>query len=310
MPNYIEIPTLCPLNVVSVNRSLSPSYHFKHFDEWKSSEQILPYYSAFDYKQKWQKNDIITLTAKSNFGPVRVDIYNEYQDLIGSANMAVIGVVGDNAYWLLNLNISALDGCYVIKIIAGEGEAEIALESEEIFIKEDHPGTLLYKFWNNYNNTVYWEGVPYMTIRLEGEIKQYETGGIRRVYIDQPNTSKTVRGVSSRAFKLFSGSSIGMPDVYADKLQEIFDQTNVEIDGKGFSALTSASKLTPERADLYSFAGWSMDIAETVNRRAKRFESSGIIEKKVVIDYIAVSKLFGPIKGNAEDTTYYIKNLG
>jgi len=60
---------------------------------------------------------------------------------------------------------------------------------------------------------------------------------------------------------------------------------------------------------LYSFAGWSLDIAETTNRRAKRFESTGIIEKKVVIDYFAESKLFGPIDGNAENTDYFISNI-
>lgn len=311
MPNYLETPVLCPLNFVSSNRTLLPNYHFKHFDEWKSNEQILPYYSAFDYKQKWQKNDTIILPAKSNFGPVRVDIYNEDNNLVDTANMSVVGSVGEDSYWLLSMSLSSLaEGCYIVKMVAGEGEAEITLESDEINVREDHPQTLLYKFWNEFNNTVFWEGTPYITLRLEGEIKQYETAGIRRVYIDQPNTSKTVRGVSSRAFKLFAGGTLGMPDIYADKLQEIFDQTNVEIDGKGFSSLSSGSKLNPERADLYAFAGWSMDIAETVNRRAKRFESTGIIEKKVVIDYIGESKLFGPIVGNAEDTTYYIKQLG
>lgn len=311
MPNYIEVPVLCPLNFVSSNRILLPNYHFKHFDEWKANEQILPYYSAFAYKQKWQKDDSIILPAKSNFGPIRIDIYNEDNDLVSSANMNVIGSVGENSYWLLNIALTDFEeGCYTVKMIAGEGDAEITLEADEISIKEDHPQTLLYKFWNEFNNTVFWESTPYITLRLEGEIKQYETGGIRRVYIDQPNTSKTVKGVSSRAFKLFAGGELGMPDIYADKLQEIFDQTSVEIDGKGFSSLNSGSKLVAERIDLYTFAGWSMDIAETVNRRAKRFESTGIIEKKVVIDYNAESKLFGPIQGNPDDISYNIKQLG
>jgi len=97
--NYIEIPTLSPLNFVDKNRVLPANYHFKHFDAWKSDEQILPLYQAFKYEQKWQKNDIIILPAKSNFGPINVRIYNEYNDLIDQSNMNAIGVVGDDTYW-------------------------------------------------------------------------------------------------------------------------------------------------------------------------------------------------------------------
>jgi len=308
--NYIEIPTLSPLNFVDKNRVLPANYHFKHFDAWKSDEQILPLYQAFKYEQKWQKNDIIILPAKSNFGPINVRIYNEYNDLIDQSNMNAIGVVGDDTYWALSVSLNLLEeGCYYIEKTVGEGDGKIELQSETFMVRESHPGTLLYKFFNSFNNEVFWENLSYIMLRVEGEIKQYDTNGIRRVYVDQPNTSQTIKGVSSRQFKLFAGSSLGIPDYLADKLQTIFDQDNVDIDGKGFSALNSGAKFNPERADLYSFAGWSLDIAETTNRRAKRFESTGIIEKKVVIDYFAESKLFGPIDGNAENTDYFISNI-
>jgi len=237
-----------------------------------------------------------------------------FQNVGGGLNITTTeelnALTSNGTYWALSVSLNLLEeGCYYIEKTVGEGDGKIELQSETFMVRESHPGTLLYKFFNSFNNEVFWENLSYIMLRVEGEIKQYDTNGIRRVYVDQPNTSQTIKGVSSRQFKLFAGSSLGIPDYLADKLQTIFDQDNVDIDGKGFSALNSGAKFNPERADLYSFAGWSLDIAETTNRRAKRFESTGIIEKKVVIDYFAESKLFGPIDGNAENTDYFISNI-
>jgi len=312
MEYYVEIPVLCPLNFVAANRALPANYHFKHFDAWKSDEQLLPFETAPIYKGKWQKNDIITLPIKTNFSPVDVNVFDDDGKLYLTQVMSVIGNVGDDTYWLANIALDMFDeGCYDVQIVVGDGDNKITLESETILVKESHEETLLFKYSNNFNNEVFWEGVSYITLRTEGTISEFTPTGSRVVYIDQPNNAKTVKGTSARQFKLFVGGPEGLPNYIADKIQDIFDQNNVEIDGKGFSALNDGAKLTPKREELYGYAGWSLDIIETVNRRAKRFElEGGLIEKKVIIDYIVEGALFGPIDGDGNDTTYTINELG
>lgn len=307
---YIEIPNLCPLNFVDANRALPANYHFKHFDAWKASEQLLSFEMAPAYKQKWQKNDVIIIPAKANLSPINIFFYNEDGFEQYSTGMTDVGVVGDDTYWRASISLADFpEGCYTVKLIAGEGDNKIELEAEKILVKESHEDTLLFKYSNSFNNQVFWEGVSYITLRVEGAISEYTPIGTRVVYTDQPNNAKTVKGTSARQFKLYVGGPEGVPNFIADKIQDIFDQNSVEIDGKGFSALNDGAKLSAKREEFYGFSGWSLDITETVNRRAKRFEIEGLIDKKVTIDYIVEGKLFGPIDGNANDNTYYIKDI-
>jgi hypothetical protein len=306
--NYIEISNLNPLNFIDVNRSMPANYHFKHFDKWTSREQILPFETAPSFHQKWQKDDIIYLQVKTNFGPVVAYILDENGVVIGDFVFDQVGAVGSDIYREANIALDGLaTGCYKIKITAGD-PVQTTLESECFFVADSHPDTLLFKYQNAFNNEVFYESGIYYLIRLDGCISDFVPTGTRVVYIDQPQNSKTVKGVSSRQFKLYIGGPEGCPNYIADKIQRIFDQTSVEIDGVGFSAIEGA-KLTPKRQEEYAFAGWSLDISPTVNRGSKIFTSTGIQDRKIIMDVSVNTKLFGPIVGNANDNTITINEL-
>lgn len=76
MDPYIEISHLNPLNFVDKNRELELNYHTRHFDHFKSHEQIRAFEQGKCKPQKWQTTDIIRLQVKTNHDPIRARILN------------------------------------------------------------------------------------------------------------------------------------------------------------------------------------------------------------------------------------------
>jgi len=305
--NYIKVADLNPLNFVDANRLQPANYHFKHFNKWKTSEQLLPFEVAPGYSQKWQTDDIIKLQVKANFGPVNVYIIDENGVVINSLAMDLVATVVNDYYFECAIALTGLHGCYKIQIKAGD-PVQTTLESECFSVAATQPETLLFTYSNNFNNDVYFESGIFFNMRVEGCLSDFVPSGNRVVYLDQPQNSKTVKGVSSRQFKLYIGSSEGVPDYIADKIQKIFDLNNVDIDGVGFSAIEGA-KLTPKREDYYQYAGWSLDVSPTINRGGKIFTSTGIQDKKIIMEVFANNKLFGPIGTPVNDNTIIITEL-
>lgn len=310
MDNFIRIANHVPLNFVDSERTLPDIYNFKHFDAWTSREQILPFDVINGNPiQPWQNSDIIFLQIKANFDPIFVKIVNAQGIEFSPLQMDVVANINGTIYLQSQTALTSLpEGVYKMIIEAGD-PIQKTLESECFYVRPKHPNTLLFKYWHNTNNNTLWETGLYYLLRVPGTISLFNPIGTRTVYVDTPNNSKTVRGQSSREFTLTSGNEEGTPNYMVDKLQDIFDLNNVEIDGKGFSASDQAAKFTAKREDGYSYAAWQMIIRETNNRREKLFESEGLVERKVLIDYITEGKFFGAVAGAINDNTYYITKV-
>jgi hypothetical protein len=307
---YIQISNLVPLNFTQKGRTLDAIYNFKHFDGWQPNEQLAPWESAPAWHQKWQKNDIIFFQVKCDFDPIYIDLINDRGWSVRQIQLAVVRQIGTDFYLQGQLALDNIpEGCYTIELSAGT-PILITLESNEIEVKEQQPGTLLYKYSNNMNDkNILFETGIYFLFRVEGYIKKFVPVTSRVVFIDNPFNAKTVQGVTARSFTLYAGEARGLPDYMVDKLNDIFTLTNVEIDGKGFSALESGTKWVPAREEGYGWSGWTLEVTETLNRRAKRFETTGVVDKRVLIDYIVEGKLFGPTRGSANDNTYTINEI-
>lgn len=307
---YIEVPILNPFNFVDKNRQLLPNYNFKHFDGWKDNEQVLPFDTYKCYKQLWQNDDIAFLQVKADYSPIRVQVRNNKGLIVLSHVMSAVAVIGTDVYYQDQVAFDDavfVEGFYVLEILAGD-PIFIILESSVLHIKEQHEGTLLLKYSSNFNNSILWETGIYMTFRVNGVIAFDHPASIRTVYVDQPGSEVTVKGDPYRVFKLFVGCDGGTPPWVIDKLEEIIDQNNVEYDGKPFAPVVGATWNT-KKIDRYPWAQWNIEMREVNNRRAKRFESTGLQEQKVVIDYIVEGRLFGPIAGSANDNTYTINEI-
>jgi hypothetical protein len=308
--SYLQISTLVPMNFVDRDRSLPPNFHFRHFDGWKASEQRLHFEQGIHVFQKWQKSDIIFLQVEADYDPIFVKVFKSNGEEIGGLQqqMDLVATVAGRSFFESQLALDDLDeGYYQIEIHAGD-PVQVVLESEIIHVLESHPGTLLLKYWNSFNNNILWQTGIYFNFRVEGILHEFTPGSSRTTYIDQPNNAQTVKGTAYRSFKLFAGNENGIPNWMADKLEEIFIQNNVEIDGKGFAPAPGA-KLTPARIENYAWSRWDLELRETVNRRAKRFDSEGILDQKVAIGYTVEGSLFSA-EGSTNNNTYEINKLG
>lgn len=305
---YLDIPIMNPFNFVDKNRELQPQYNFKHFDPWKSNEQILAFDTYKFYKQPWQNDDIAFLQVESDFTPIRVQIRNSRKLVVLSQEMSIVGTIGNRIFLQSQIAFDFFpEGCYTCEILAGD-PVLITAVSEPFEVLQEQPGTLLLKFSNLFNNAIMWEWRGYMTYRVNGVIPYEAPASVRTVYLDQPLNAQTVKGDAARLFKLYIGCNGGMPPYIVDKLDEILDQNTVEYDGKGFAPAVGAAWNT-NKIYRYPWAQWNIEMRETNNKRYKRFEVTGLQEKKVVIEYIVSAKLFGPEDGSANDNTFTINEI-
>ena len=178
------------------------------------------------------------------------------------------------------------------------------LQSEVLDVREEHEDTILFRYSNSFNNNIIWETGISITIRMSGAVPYDSPASVRTVYRDQPLSVQTVKGDAARKFKLYIGCDGGDPEYFIDKVDEILDQDNVAIDGKGFAPLPGAD-LSSKKSDRYPYAQWSIDLGETNNRRVKHFTTDGLAQQKYAMDFVIETKLFGPLSpGNpASDNT-------
>lgn len=310
---YVEISNLCPLNFVDKARVLGPNYNFKHMDAWLTDERRLPFMYAPKTHHKWENGDIIFLQIKCDFDPALFRLVDENGFQIIDINMTIIKQVGADFYMFGAMSLTDVaKGCYRAELHMGnyDDPDHLVLESEELLIAPKWPGTLLIKYSHHLNtNDSIFENNLYYLLRVEGYLYELDFIGNRVVYIDNPFNAKTVKGRSARLWKLFLGNGAGVPDCIPDKIQDIMDLSSVDYDGLGLSAADSGQKLEAIREDNVSNAAWTIVLRETTNRRAKRFDGTGIVLRRVVIDYIVEGKLFGPTRGSANDNTYTINEI-
>lgn len=309
MPTYrLKVPTLNPFNFVDLNREQATAYNFKHFDSWTTSEQVLLFEKGRCYAQKWQITDAPKIQFIADFSPIRLQIRAKSGLIVWQSVMDVKTTISSDIYFEDQIIFSGLDdGYYVLEVLAGD-PALITLQSEPFHLQQKQEGTLLFKYSHPSNNNILWETGIEMIFRVDGIIPFDRPDSSRTVYVDQKANMKTVKGDPYRVFRLFVGNTnAGIPNWQIDKLEEIIDQANLEIDGKGFAPVSGAN-WTAKKVDRYPYHQWSIEMRETNNRRSKLFEVSGLQEKKVIIEYIVESKLFGPIEGDAATNTEYTIN--
>lgn len=305
---YIEVPLLNCFNIVDANRELPLNYNWRHFDPWTAREQITEFETVKCYKQKVQNDDIFFIQVRSDFTPIRLQVKNNKGLVVLSQIMSIVDTIGSVIYLEAQIGFdNFLPGCYTLEILGGD-PILITLVSEVFQVAENWPNTLLFQYSNQFNNEILWQTGIQMTFRCEGAIPFDAPASIRTVYVDQPQNEVTVKGDPYRTFKLFVGTAAGFPNWLIDKLEEIIDQNNLTIDGKGFAPVSGATWNT-NKIYRYPWAEWNIQMRETNNRRSKRFEVTGLQEKKVVIEYITDVKLFGPSYGSANDNTFIIQEI-
>ena len=306
---YLSISLLNPFNFVSKDRELPLNYNWRHFDAFTSNEQIvLPYETYKCYKQKWQTNDIAKIQVESDFTPIRLQVRNSIGKIVLSQQMSVLRTVGERIFLEDQIAFDFFEpGTYKLEVVAGD-PALITLVSEPFQIAESWPSTILINYSNDFNNEILWETGITMNFRVDGVIPFDSPASTRTVYVDQPGSGVTVKGIPYRLFKLYIGCDGGVPPWVVDKLEEIIDQNNVTYDGKGFAPVEGA-KFEANKIDRYPWTQWNIQMRETNNTRMKRFEPQGLQEKKYAQDVIIDTKLFGATYGASSDNSITINTI-
>jgi hypothetical protein len=306
---YIEIPIMNPFNFVDKNRELIANYNFKHFDAWMSNEQIITPYEVYKcYKQPWQLDDIAKLQVQSDFTPIRLQVRNTRGLVILSQLMSVVRTIGSLIYLEDQIAFDLFDeGIYTLEVLGGD-PVLMTIVSEPFCVKYNQPGTMLMNVSNQFNNEILWETGITINFRVNGVIPYDSPIAVRTVYIDQPGAASTVKGTASRKFKFYIGCNGGLPPWYVDKINEYLGQTDVIYDGKGFAAVPGVDWSTT-KIERYPWAQWNIDMRQTTNTRMKRFEVTGLQEKKFAQDVIINTKLFGALYGSSNDNTITINTI-
>lgn len=307
---YFSCSILNPINLVDANRELPLNYNWRQFDAFTSNEQIVSPYEAYKfYYQKWQTDDILKLQFKADFSPIILQVIDIKGAIVLSQEMSILRTIGTDYYFEDQIAFDFFTpGTYKLKVLGGD-PAIITLISEPFKIAENWPYTILLNYANSFNNNILWETGITMNFRVNAVIPYDSPASVRTVYIDQPGADVTVKGIPYRLFNLYVGNDGGLPPWVIDKLEEIQGQTDVFYDGKGFAPATSDAKFTTTKIPQYPWAQWLISMRETNNSRMKRFEPSGLQEKKFVEDFIINTKLFGPGYGSANDQSITINSI-
>lgn len=221
---FLEISNQVPLWWVEKYRALDAGYNFKHFDAWMADEQKLFTQVGKCKYQKWQLGDIIFIQVMADMDPIRIRVLNHVGATVDSFLMSHMVTVAGVLYFQAQITLSTYgEGYFKLQLEHGD-PIQLILETETLWVLENHPRTLLLQYSNSFNNTVLYQTGIYFLMRVDGVIADFTPGSNRTTYIAQTQTAKTIKGSSFRTFTLYLGNHGGMQDWMADKISDIFDQ--------------------------------------------------------------------------------------
>lgn len=295
MPNTIYIPYSNPVPFYQVGVPSVAGKNFIHLDEDWFSSQILDWEQKISYFQPWQQTDVVRLQVKANFDPIRLDLIDCMGAVVKTDDFVMKPTAIFGQPWkVYEVEMQLADveeGIYYFLISAGFGEDVLQFLSEPIDIKLKHPDTLLYSYKNSRNNldVVYGAGIQF-GFRCETIIGDYQPGVKSSVYEDQVLNLVELSAYPYDQFKLKVGGSYGVPNWVAKKVNMIFCNDFVLLDGRQYVA-SEGTKLEPNRADRYPMTGWTMDIRPASNRFSGIYDAT--FDDETAITYNIEAGIFG-----------------
>lgn len=161
----------------------------------------------------------------------------------------------------------------------GEGRFYLHLEnstdsfySTPIWLAEEHPDTLLFRYRNSENNfsVVFDTGIIF-TLRVEGDIQNFTPRFDDEIYNDQKRNASKLSSVPFREFTLFIGAAQGLPDWMTDKINRVMSVDMIQIDGDDFEKTPDAEWEVIRQED-YPFSGLQINIMPTHNLFLQRLK--------------------------------------
>ncbi|WP_430900457.1 MULTISPECIES: hypothetical protein [unclassified Paraflavitalea] len=312
MPNILEIATLCPLKFRNQNYSNPAPYNTKYFEDYHYRD-TLPYYVASDdYCQIWQKNDIINVQIRANYGPHNLELQNykgtKITEFVLNPVTTSMDGLGMNTYEA-SIALNTFDaGIYRFVLKSGSPLVTV-LETDYFNLKDLHEGSILFEVTHNENDFgfVFETGIK-VSFRVHGGFTEYTPQTDRVVFIDQPRNIQQLSARSYYTEKLVIGNSYGVPKWVIEKINEFFLCKTVLIDGKQWAAVSGA-KFDASRVGKFQRAGWTMEVMPAKKRIGNRFVNDApAAQTDYYVTYNIEGNLFGDFNGLSNSNIIQIQS--
>lgn len=303
MSNYVDISIMSPIRWIKLNVAVPAQYNMQHFDDDLAAKIVPAFYEKKQYAQKWQKNDVIYHQFQATYDPIVIELYKcngtKVTEWSASTVPTSISTSIFNVYQAESA-LNTIDEGYYYMILKIGGDNIPKYISECLDIRTVHPLTRLFAYKNSYNRqTIVFEtGIEFL-FRCEASIEQFQPMSSDVMWIDQSYSNNIVSSKPYRTFQLLIGGQYGIPDWIVDKLNRILGNDSVKIDGKLYSR-TAQSRWAPKREELYPWSGWSVEIQETKNKSALRYDEDNPVQSdEIMIAFNFNTAGFGDYDGDA-----------
>jgi hypothetical protein len=310
--NIVDISILSPFQWTKEGFTNPVIYNTKYRDDWQYPDTIGSWYEQIGYLQPWELTDILQFQILSNYAPHQLELYDCEGTQIDVFTMSHIPTsiegTGQKVYQsIVALNIYP-EGVYQFKIKSGNPVLETYV-SNFFSLKEKHENTMLFEVTHDENDhEVIFETGIVMKLRVYGEIRDFQPGADRVIFIDQPRNAVQLSGKSFSTEKLIVGDSFGVPDNIIEKINNLFLCSKVLIDSKQWVG-NEGSRFEASRESLYPMSGWAFEIRPAIASTKKRFVADGNQGSPLTVVYSIQSKGFGPITTPGSSNVIQIENL-
>lgn len=302
MANNIKFPFINPLQFYKQTPDTQDKYRSRHFDDFYVDDTILPWEQHVDWEQPWQLSDNLHLQLMSNYGPINLRLYNDSDELIDTIAFSQ-GVPDYNDatlfIWEADVDMSGYTpGCYYFTISFGNPIA-IVLQSEMINLAAEIENTLLleYEHFEFREDMIFETGIA-PKVRIPAVLKFKGPASKNTLYEDQSLNQEVIRAENFRLWNLSIGTTFGVPDYFADKLDRILGCSSLLIDGKYYAK--NDGSISPNEIDNYPLRGWSIELREKLNRASRHYEDETAQNTTVSVLINVDSKGFGADTGGNE----------
>jgi hypothetical protein len=239
---------LNPFRWVPKNPVYDPRFNTRPFDDKIDANPF-----AGPYNQKWQTNDVTHLQFLSDYAlTLKIYHWNGYHKPFGDTLYSTIAVTAVPAFPILGVTFTAYEatvdfhgfpeGLYYAEISYIDDTAVTRIwQSSPLDVKVHHPKTLLYEYWNTFNDkgVIFDTGIKF-NMRIEGNIRAFTPSSLDQVFEDQQYNTTTENSIPYRTFQNFIGRAAGLPDWIIDKMNLIFSVNYKSIDGTFYNKTEGA----------------------------------------------------------------------
>lgn len=310
--NIVDISILSPFQWTKEGYSNPIPYNTKYRDDWQYPDTIGEFYERKDYLQPWESSDIPPFQILSNYAPHQLELYScdgrQVDTFVLAYKASSIEVIGQKVYEAFVALNTYDEGVYQFKMKCGSPVLETYV-TNWFELKTKHESTILFEVKHDENDydMVFETGIV-TKLRVYGEIREFQPGADRTVFIDQPRNIVQLSGKSFSTEKLIIGDSFGVPDYMIEKINNLFLCSEVLIDAKQWVG-NEGARFEAKREELYPMSGWAFEIRPAKSSTKKRFVADGTQGSPTSVVYNIQQKGFGTITGPASSNIIQIQEL-